>query len=501
MSPQELRAGASLAGIFGLRMLGLFLILPVFAVHAPQLAGGDNLTLVGIALGAYGLAQAILQIPFGMASDRWGRKPVIVLGLVILAAGSFLAPPPPTLATIAGRTLQGAGAISAVVMALAADLTREQHRVKTMAMVGATIGFSFALSLVAAPALYQVIGMGGLFVLTGALALGAIGVLALLVPPAPPRPAARQAQAGGALRSALRDRELMRLNLGIFVLHVAQMAMFVVVPPLLVAAGMPLADHWLVYLPVVLASFALMLPPVLHADRRNAARPVMIGAIALLVAVEAGFAVAGARLAVLAALLLAFFAAFNVLEALIPSLVSRIASAHTRGTALGVYNTSQSLGLFVGGLAGGWIAGAMAAACSSRARRCAGVARGRDRDAPGQPDRRRVVYDGNGQREVAMASVNKVIVVGNLGRDPETRYMPDGAAITNVSLATTFAWNDKASGEKKEETEWHRICSATLRSWGEYLKGLSVYVEAACARANGRTRKGTTATAPRFAAT
>jgi MFS family permease len=363
MSPQELRAGASLAGIFGLRMLGLFLILPVFAVHAPQLAGGDNLTLVGVALGAYGLAQAVLHLPFGMASDRWGRKPVIVLGLVILAAGSFLAASATDIWTaIAGRTLQGAGAISSVVVAFAADLTREQHRAKTMGMIGAMIGFSFALSLVAAPALYRSIGMGGLFVLTGALALGAIGVLALLVPPAPPRPAARQAQAGGALRTSLLDRELMRLNLGIFVLHVVQMAMFVVVPPLLVAAGLPLADHWLVYLPVVLASFALMLPPVLHADRRNAARPVMIGAIALLVAVEAGFAVAGARLAVMAALLLVFFAAFNVLEALIPSLVSRIAPAHTRGTALGVYNTSQSLGLFVGGLAGGWIAGRYGAA-------------------------------------------------------------------------------------------------------------------------------------------
>jgi MFS family permease len=363
MSPQELRAGASLAGIFGLRMFGLFLILPVFAVHAPQLAGGDNLTLVGVALGAYGLAQAILQIPFGMASDRWGRKPLLVAGLAIFVAGSFLAAGAHDIwMTIAGRTLQGAGAISAVVMALAADLTREQHRVKTMAMVGATIGFSFALSLVAAPALYQVIGMGGLFSLTGVLALAAIPVVLWLVPEAPRRVHAAAGAGSGALRMALLDPELLRLNLGIFVLHVAQMAMFVVVPPLLVSAGMPLPEHWILYLPVVLASFALMLPPVLYADRRNAARPVMIGAIALLVAVEAGFAAAGARLASMAALLLAFFAAFNVLEALIPSLVSRIAPAHTRGTAIGVYNTAQTLGLFVGGLAGGWIAGRYGAA-------------------------------------------------------------------------------------------------------------------------------------------
>src|SRR3954469_18167298 len=189
MSAAELRAGASLAAVFGLRMLGLFLILPVFSVHAPKPAGGDNLTLVGIALGAYGLSQAILQIPFGMASDRWGRKPVIYAGLLIFAGGSFVAAGAHDIWTaILGRTLQGAGAISSVVVALAADLTREQHRTKTMAMIGATIGFAFALSLVAAPILYQWIGMGGLFTVTGLLCLGAIGVVKSAVPDVPASP-------------------------------------------------------------------------------------------------------------------------------------------------------------------------------------------------------------------------------------------------------------------------------------------------------------------------
>lgn len=358
MSAQELRAGASLAGIFGLRMFGLFLILPVFAVHAPQLSGGENLVLVGVALGAYGLVQAILQVPFGMASDRWGRKPVMVIGLVIFAAGSFLAAGAEDIWTaIVGRGLQGAGAISAVVMALAADLTRDQHRVKTMAMIGATIGFSFALSLVAAPPLYHWIGMGGLFALTGVLALGAIGAIAWLVPDAPRRAQASAADAPGALRTALLDPQLLRLNAGIFVLHLVQMAMFVVVPPLLVASGLPLSAHWKIYLPVVLASFALMLPPVLHADRRNAGRGVMLGAIALLFLAEGGLTLSGPHVVLLALLLLAFFCAFNVLEALIPSLVSRLVPAQARGTAIGVYNTAQTLGLFCGGLLGGWIAG------------------------------------------------------------------------------------------------------------------------------------------------
>jgi MFS family permease len=352
MNPIELRAGISLAGVFGLRMLGLFLILPVFAVHAPKLSGGDNLTLVGVALGAYGLSQAILQIPFGVASDRWGRKRVIYIGLLIFAAGSVLAGMADDIWTaIAGRTLQGAGAVSSVVVALAADLTREQHRTKVMAMIGGTIGLAFALSLVAAPALYQWIGMAGLFFLTGALCLAAMAVVKALVPEPPP-PVPRPA---GARGNELLHPELLRLNLGIFVLHLVQMAMFVVVPRLLVEAGLPLAAHWHLYLPAVLLSFAIMIPPILYADRRNRPKPVLLGAIALLTAVEVFFAL-GHSIAAFGAGLVAFFVAFNVLEAMLPSLITRIAPAHARGAAIGVYNTTQTLGLFFGGLAGGWVA-------------------------------------------------------------------------------------------------------------------------------------------------
>lgn len=354
MNPTELRAGISLAGVFGLRMLGIFLILPVFAVHAPRLAGGDDLTLVGIALGVYGLSQAILQIPFGAASDRWGRKPVIYVGLVVFAAGSFLAAAATDIWTvIAGRTLQGAGAISSVVVALAADLTRDQHRTKVMAMIGTMIGFTFALSLVAAPALYRWIGMGGLFALTGILSLSAIWVVQALVPEAPPR---GTSPAEGGRASVFLHAELARLNVGIFVLHLVQMAMFVVVPPLLVEAGLDLADHWMLYLPVVLASFVLMLPPVFYADRRNRAKPVMLGSVVLLFAVQAAFAAGVGGIAGVAVLMVAFFAAFNVLEALLPSLVSRLAPARARGKAIGVFNTTQTLGLFFGGLLGGWVA-------------------------------------------------------------------------------------------------------------------------------------------------
>jgi MFS family permease len=360
MTRVELRAGASLAGVFGLRMLGLFFFLPVFALHAPQIRGGDDLFLVGIALGVYGLSQAILQIPFGMTSDRVGRKPVLYAGLLIFAAGSFLGMIADDIGTmIAARTLQGAGAISSVAMALAADLTREQHRTKVMAMIGAMIGLMFALSLVGAPLLYRVIGMDGLFALTGALCLAALALVKFHVPePSSPQLApGRAARGAGSLRAALLDADLVRLNAGIFILHIVLYAMFVVVPPLLVQRGVALPE--LLYLPTLLGSFVLMVPAILYADRRNAAKPVLLGAVVLLLGTEAAFAVASAALggiAVLAALMLGFFVAFNVLEALLPSLVSRLAPAQGRGAAIGVYNTTQTLGVFFGGLVGGWVA-------------------------------------------------------------------------------------------------------------------------------------------------
>ena len=359
MSPLELRASLSLASLFALRMLGLFLILPVFAVHARDLPGGASQTLVGLALGVYGLTQGLLQIPFGMASDRWGRKRVIVLGLVLFAVGSFVAAAAQDIyVVIAGRALQGAGAISAAVMAMATDMTRVQHRTKAMAMMGGSIGLMFALSLVGAPWLYPLIGMGGLFALVGVLALAGIGVTLLVVPTEPsashdPRREVRLAM----LLAVVSDPELLRLNLGIFILHVVQIAIFVVIPVALVShAGLPLSEHWKVYLPVVLGSFALMAPPLLHAERRGRLKFLFLAAVVLLAAVELGLAVCFDNFPFLVGLLLFFFIAFNILEACLPSLVSRIAPASSRGTALGVYNTTQALGLAVGGSIGGWLA-------------------------------------------------------------------------------------------------------------------------------------------------
>lgn len=357
MTATEIRASASLASIFGLRMLGLFLILPVFAVHAKSLPGGDNAMLVGLALGMYGLTQAIGQIPFGIASDRIGRKPIIVIGLLLFIIGSLIAAiDTHVIWVVIGRAVQGAGAVSAAVTALIADSTRDEHRTKAMALVGASIGLTYAASLVMSPLLYASIGMSGMFLLVAGLAVAAIGVVLFIVPPAPPRSPER-----ASFLQVLRDPELMRMNFGVFALHAIQMSMFVILPNVLVnAGGMAISEHWKLYLPVVLVSFVLMLPPIFVGEKTGRMKLVFVSSIALLLVVELGLRAAVTQeqlsFGLLVMLLLAFFVAFNILEASQPSLVSRLAPAGSRGAALGVYNTMQAIGLFAGGAGGGLLA-------------------------------------------------------------------------------------------------------------------------------------------------
>jgi MFS family permease len=352
MTPLERRASASLASIFALRMLGLFLVLPVFALEARKYPGGEDPALLGLAMGIYGLTQGLLQLPFGMASDRFGRKRVIVLGLIIFALGSFWAAGATDLTgLLVGRSLQGAGAVSAAVTALLADLTRDEVRTKAMALVGASIGLMFALSLVVAPVLAGAIGLSGLFWLTGVLALLGVGVVVWAVPAAPPM----AVKARGSLKMVLSHAGLLRLNFGVFVLHAVQLAMWVAVPAMLVQAGLSKEDHWQVYLPAVLASFVLM-GGVFAMERRGHLKKVFLAAIALIALVQVGLflqSAATAHLWPLAGLMFAFFSGFNVLEATQPSLASRMAPAEVRGTAMGVYNTLQSLGFFAGGWLGG----------------------------------------------------------------------------------------------------------------------------------------------------
>jgi len=354
MTPEERRATTGLASIYGLRMLGMFIVLPVLALYAERLPGGRDHTMVGLALGAYGLTQAILQIPFGWASDRMGRKPVIIGGLALFAIGSFVAAWAPTIDwVIFGRVIQGAGAISAAVIALTADLTRDIVRTRAMAAIGMTIGATFAVSLIAGPALTAVIGVPGVFIMTGVLALVAMLVLRISVPQ-PDRHETLALERGQWLR-VLGDGQLLRLNFGIFALHAALMALFVQVPFMLRDGGIAPDHHWLVYLPVLLASVVLMLPGMMRADSPGRAKITFVGSIAIVFAGQALLSIPNHPLSVTIAALVVFFTGFNLLEATLPSLISKFAPPGVKGTAVGVYSSVQFLGTFVGAACGGWL--------------------------------------------------------------------------------------------------------------------------------------------------
>lgn len=356
MTPVERRASGSLAAIFAVRMLGLFLVLPVFALEAQRYPGGNDPALVGMAMGIYGLTQAILQIPFGLASDRLGRKRVIIFGLLVFAAGSFVAASAGSLhGLVIGRALQGAGGVNAAVTALLADLTRDEVRTKSMAIIGACIGLMFAVSLVASPLLASQIHLAGLFAVTGAMALGCIAVVAWWTPPEPTQ---HRNMPRGKLSEVLRNPALLRLDVGVFVLHAVQLAMWIAIPALLVQAGLPKDHHWWVYLPAVIASFLVMGATLFPLERRGYLRAAFLGAVALVAVVELGLMWAAREpgLPSLSFLLFVFFCGLNVLEASQPSMASRVAPPHARGAALGVYNTLQSVGFFAGGAVGGWLA-------------------------------------------------------------------------------------------------------------------------------------------------
>jgi predicted MFS family arabinose efflux permease len=359
MNPQESRAAFSLAGIFALRMLGLFLILPVFSIYAEELEGVTPL-LVGTAIGAYGLTQALLQIPFGMLSDRIGRKPVIIIGLAIFAIGSAVAASADTIwGVILGRTLQGSGAIAAAVMALAADLSREEYRTRVMAAIGISIGMAFAVSLILGPVLNSWVGVPGIFWLTALLALGGIAVTLFLVPDPKESHFHRDAEPVPAqFGQVLSNLNLLRLDFGVMVLHMTMTALFISMPLVLRDyLGIESASHWMLYLPVLLVSMVLMVPFIVIAERRRKMKQVLLGAILALALAQMGLYVWPHSLFGLASMLLLFFVAFNLLEATLPSLVAKVAKPESKGTAMGVYSTSQFLGAFAGGLLGGWVLG------------------------------------------------------------------------------------------------------------------------------------------------
>ncbi len=355
ISAAEIKAAISLAAVFFLRMLPLFMVLPVLAI-AENDYQGTTPQLLGLALGVYGLTQATLQIPFGMLSDKFGRKPIIATGLIIFILGSLLAAMSESIyGLILGRALQGAGAVAAAIMALAADLSSEEHRTKVMAVIGISIGLSFSFAFVLGPLLFSQIGIRGLFYLGVGLALLAILTLFLFVPTAEKQQKQDSSPINVQnLKSVLANRQLLKLDISIFTTHLILMANFVVIPVTLRDfLQIPPTSHWQIYLGVIFASLFIMIPFISFGDRNNKSALFHNISILLIILSQAGLAFVNSSLSLIVINLILFFGAFNYLEALLPSEVSKTTEAHTKGTALGVYSSSQFIGIFIGGLIGG----------------------------------------------------------------------------------------------------------------------------------------------------
>jgi MFS family permease len=364
MTGTELRATIVLAGVFALRLLGLFMVYPIFSLYAARLPGASP-AMIGLALGAYGLAQALLQMPFGLLSDRIGRKPVIAAGLALFGAGSVVAATSHTIrGVLIGRVIQGAGAVGSAILALVADLTREEVRTRAMAVVGMTIGLSFLIAMLSGPALAAHYGLSGVFWVTAGLAVLGIALTLFATPKEPARLVRRRgAEAVPALLGrALGDHELLRLNFAIFALHAILTASFLVVPGTLTKTfHLSTAGQWKLYLPVLVASVVLMVPAIMAAESRGRMKEVFVGSIGLLLISVLLLGLRGEDAIAAAAGLVIFFTAFNIMEAMLPSLITKIAPADAKGTATGVYSSAQFLGIFAGGAAGGVIFGAAGA--------------------------------------------------------------------------------------------------------------------------------------------
>lgn len=355
MNSEEKRICISLAAVYALRMLGLFMVLPVLSLYAGDYTGNTDM-LKGFALGAYGLTQAFLQIPFGYLSDRFGRKSIILAGLFLFLVGSVLAGLANDIYTlIAGRCLQGSGAIASVMMALLSDMTRPEHRSKAMASVGASIGLSFALALVLGPLIADQWGLSGMFFITAVFAGLAMALLVVVVPAQ--KTIVSQSHLptfGQALKVGFGDPQLRILNCSVFILHLMLTAAFLVIPALLLEHWqLPINKHWIVYLIVLFAALVIMLPAMLFAEKRGKLKEVMLLAAASLLISQVLLALLGeGKVAGFIAVLI-FFAGFNLFEAILPSELSKKVDPAMRGAAMGAFSTSQFLGAFVGGSAGG----------------------------------------------------------------------------------------------------------------------------------------------------
>ncbi|TMO69328.1 MFS transporter [Pseudoalteromonas aurantia] len=357
LNPLERRAAVSLASVFAFRMLGLFMLMPVLAIYGQSFANVSPMW-IGLAIGAYGLTQALLQIPMGWLSDKFGRKPIIIAGLIVFALGSVVAATAESIYWVTvGRALQGMGAIASALLALASDLSRDEQRPKVMAVIGMCIGLSFAIAMLLGPMVAAAFGIAGVFWLTAMLALLGIVIIVFVVPSAIQRaPKGDTVASFSDIRRLVKDPQLMRLDIGVMFLHLTLTTLFVVLPGQLIIGGLVAAEHWQLYIPVLLLAFVFMAPLMMVAIKKGKEKAAFLASIVLLTFSSISLVLAVNSIIAIALCMLFYFVAFNFLEATMPALVARFAPANQKGSAMGVFSSGQFFGAFLGGLLGGYIA-------------------------------------------------------------------------------------------------------------------------------------------------
>ena len=357
LNSREKRAAVSLASVFAFRMLGLFMLMPVLAIYGQELEGFSPIW-IGFAIGAYGLTQAVLQIPMGRLSDKIGRKKVIVGGLLVFALGSVIAALAESIQMVTvGRALQGMGAIASALLAFASDLSRDEQRPKVMAVIGMSIGMSFAFAMLLGPIVAASWGIAGVFWLTAILAVLGIFIVTMLVPSAINKaPKGDTLASFSDIKKLIKHPQLARLNAGVLLLHLTLTTIFVVLPSQLIKDGLVAENHWQLYIPVLFLAFFLMVPVMIVAIKKEKEKQAFIGSVMVLIVSMLSMSIWANSVVGIAVCMLLYFVAFNFLEATMPALVSRIAPASQKGSAMGGYSSSQFLGAFLGGMLGGYVA-------------------------------------------------------------------------------------------------------------------------------------------------
>ncbi|WMY94952.1 MAG: MFS transporter [Arsenophonus sp.] len=358
MTPKEIKAILGLGSVFTLRMLGMLMVLPILTSYGKDLKDANNF-LLGLAIGMYGITQALFQIPIGFMSDRFGRKKTIINCLWIFIIGSIIAASTNSIwGVIIGRTLQGSGAISAVIMALLTDLICEKNRTKAIAFIGISFGITFSISIIISPIITHIIGLHGLFWIISLFGLLGILIIKLYVPDPDLTNNTLNNDINfikNTIKNLIKNLTLLKINYGIFCLHSLLIINFIAVPLIMIDLNIPTHQHWKIYLSTLLIAFISIIPFIIYANNEYRTKQVFLLSITILFISELIFYCCNKQLLLILTGLQLFFIAFNIMEILLPSLISKKVDKKYKGAAMGIYSTSQFLGVALGGILGGWL--------------------------------------------------------------------------------------------------------------------------------------------------